>query len=90
MSSRTFFISAGLGLALALEPAVLEVVGAGAEVRFDTGSITETSGSVSVDSRANSGCTKVDGFCVYSQFNVITQLCLIAMNFSACPFLPLP
>jgi hypothetical protein len=90
MSSRTFFISAGLGLTLALEPAVLEVVGAGAEVRFDTGSITETSGSVSVDSRANSGCTKVDGFCVYSQFNVITQLCLIAMNFSACPFLPLP
>jgi hypothetical protein len=72
MSSRTFFISAGLGLALALEPAVLEVVGAGAEVRFDTGSITETSGGVSVDSRANSGCTKVDGVCVYSQFNAIS------------------
>ena len=74
---------------------MLEVVGAGAEVRFDTGSITETSGGVSVDSRANSSCTKADGVCVYSQFNAITQTLshrIIGwiMNFSACPFLPLP
>jgi hypothetical protein len=68
---KTFALALCAASTAALEPAVLEVVGAGAEVRFDSGSITETSSGVSVDSRANNGCTRVDGVCVYSKINEI-------------------
>jgi hypothetical protein len=62
------------------EPAVLELVGVGAEVRYDTGSILQyTDGDVTqgvhIDSTADGGCTRVDNVCVSSQFLAIeTQL----------------